>query len=140
MLPGMPSFFVPTTALLRRFARTFDELFAELPPSRPRKPSRNGTQVEPDAVCVRDGSTYTSAGVRAGIDLALALVEDDYGPDLSREVAARSWSISSGPAASHSSRHLCRLPRRGHRHCGVSSAWSRVTRQPATLWPSWPST
>ena len=60
MLPGMPSFFVPTTALLRRFARTFDELFAELPPSRPGKPSRKGTQVEPDAVCVRDGSTYTS--------------------------------------------------------------------------------
>ena len=37
-----------------------DELFAELPPSRPGKPSRKGTQVEPDAVCVRDGSTYTS--------------------------------------------------------------------------------
>jgi hypothetical protein len=36
---------------------------------------------------VRDGTTYTSAGVSAGIDLALALVEEDHGPDLTREVA-----------------------------------------------------
>jgi transcriptional regulator GlxA family with amidase domain len=44
-------------------------------------------QVEPDAIYVRDGSTYTSAGVTAGIDLALALVEEDHGPDLTRQVA-----------------------------------------------------
>lgn len=45
------------------------------------------TRVEPDSIYVRDGSIYTSAGVSAGIDLALALVEEDYGADLSREVA-----------------------------------------------------
>lgn len=44
-------------------------------------------RVEPDAIYVRDGTTYTSAGVTAGIDLALALVEEDHGPDLSRDVA-----------------------------------------------------
>jgi transcriptional regulator GlxA family with amidase domain len=44
-------------------------------------------RVEPDAIYVRDGSTYTSAGVTAGIDLALALVEEDHGPELTREVA-----------------------------------------------------
>jgi transcriptional regulator GlxA family with amidase domain len=44
-------------------------------------------RVDPDAIYVRDGSTYTSAGVTAGIDLALALVEDDHGPDLARDVA-----------------------------------------------------
>lgn len=43
--------------------------------------------VEPDAIYVRDGATYTSAGVTAGIDLALALVEEDHGPHVSREVA-----------------------------------------------------
>ncbi|MFJ1595528.1 GlxA family transcriptional regulator [Streptomyces sp. NPDC088261] len=43
--------------------------------------------VDPDAIFVRDGHTYTSAGVTAGIDLALALVEDDEGADLAREVA-----------------------------------------------------
>ncbi|AKS34180.1 GlxA family transcriptional regulator [Mycolicibacterium goodii] len=43
--------------------------------------------VEPDAIFVRDGDIYTSAGVSAGIDLALALVELDHGSDLVREVA-----------------------------------------------------
>lgn len=43
--------------------------------------------VDPDAIYVRDGNTYTSAGVTAGIDLALALLEEDHGPDITREVA-----------------------------------------------------
>ncbi|MEU7800350.1 DJ-1/PfpI family protein [Micromonospora arborensis] len=44
-------------------------------------------RVEADAIYVRDGTTYTSAGVTAGIDLALALVEEDHGPNLTRDVA-----------------------------------------------------
>jgi transcriptional regulator GlxA family with amidase domain len=43
--------------------------------------------VQPDSIYVRDGSTYTSAGVSAGIDLALAMVEEDLGSDLARRVA-----------------------------------------------------
>ena len=43
--------------------------------------------VEPDAIFVRDENVFTSAGVSAGIDLALALVEDDYGAELVRDVA-----------------------------------------------------
>lgn len=43
--------------------------------------------VEPDAIFVRDGNLYTSAGVSAGIDLALALVEEDHGAELVRDVA-----------------------------------------------------
>ncbi|MDF3335790.1 GlxA family transcriptional regulator [Mycolicibacterium septicum] len=43
--------------------------------------------VEPDAIFVRDGDVYSSAGVSAGIDLALALVEADCGADLVRNVA-----------------------------------------------------
>ncbi|MCV7358092.1 GlxA family transcriptional regulator [Mycolicibacterium fluoranthenivorans] len=43
--------------------------------------------VEPDAIFVRDGDVYTSAGVTAGIDLALALVEQDHGAELVRSVA-----------------------------------------------------
>jgi transcriptional regulator GlxA family with amidase domain len=43
--------------------------------------------VEPDSLFVRDGRITTSAGVSSGIDLALALVEDDYGPDVARSVA-----------------------------------------------------
>jgi transcriptional regulator GlxA family with amidase domain len=43
--------------------------------------------VEPDALFVRDGDVYTSAGISSGIDLALALVEMDYGVELVRSVA-----------------------------------------------------
>lgn len=43
--------------------------------------------VEPDAFFVRDGTVVTSAGVTAGIDLSLALLEDDFGPELARAVA-----------------------------------------------------
>jgi transcriptional regulator GlxA family with amidase domain len=43
--------------------------------------------VEPDSIYVRDGDTWTSAGVTAGIDLALAMVEADHGRELAREVA-----------------------------------------------------
>ena len=43
--------------------------------------------VEPDAIFVRDGNVFTSAGISSGIDLALALVEMDHGTELVREVA-----------------------------------------------------
>jgi transcriptional regulator GlxA family with amidase domain len=43
--------------------------------------------VEPDAIFVRDGNLYSSAGVAAGVDLALALVEEDHGADIARRVA-----------------------------------------------------
>jgi len=44
-------------------------------------------EVVPDAIYVEDGPIFSSAGVTAGIDLALALVELDHGADLAREVA-----------------------------------------------------
>jgi transcriptional regulator GlxA family with amidase domain len=44
-------------------------------------------RVEADSLFVTDGPIATSAGVSAGIDLLLALVEHDHGPDLAREVA-----------------------------------------------------
>lgn len=44
-------------------------------------------RVEPDAIFVRDGNVVTSAGVTAGIDLALHLVEEDLGPATAMEVA-----------------------------------------------------
>ncbi len=44
-------------------------------------------QVKPDAIYVKDGNVATSAGVTAGIDLALALVEDDFGAALAIEIA-----------------------------------------------------
>ena len=44
-------------------------------------------RVEPDPIFVRDGSVWTSAGVTAGIDLALALVEEDLGHSVALAVA-----------------------------------------------------
>lgn len=43
--------------------------------------------VEPDAIYVRDGAIWTSAGVTAGIDLALALIEQDCGRAVAMHVA-----------------------------------------------------
>jgi len=44
-------------------------------------------EVDPDPIFVKDGDVYTSAGVTAGIDLALALLEEDTNHDVALEVA-----------------------------------------------------
>jgi transcriptional regulator GlxA family with amidase domain len=44
-------------------------------------------EVDPDRIYVRDGRVWTSAGVTAGMDLALAMVEDDHGGALALDVA-----------------------------------------------------
>ncbi|WP_328907020.1 GlxA family transcriptional regulator [Streptomyces sp. NBC_00234] len=44
-------------------------------------------EVDPDPIFVRDGRLATSAGVTAGIDLALALVEEDHGREVALTVA-----------------------------------------------------
>ncbi|MGE5206552.1 MAG: GlxA family transcriptional regulator [Chlamydiota bacterium] len=46
-----------------------------------------GATVDPDPIYIRDGNTYTSAGITAGMDLALALVEEDLGSPLALKVA-----------------------------------------------------
>ena len=40
-----------------------------------------------NALYIRDGKFYTSAGVTAGIDLSLALIEEDFGPQVALAVA-----------------------------------------------------
>ncbi|CRL99938.1 Carnitine catabolism transcriptional activator [Pseudomonas sp. 31 R 17] len=45
------------------------------------------TRVDPDSIYIKDGNIYTSAGVTAGMDLALALVEEDHGRELALSVA-----------------------------------------------------
>jgi transcriptional regulator GlxA family with amidase domain len=44
--------------------------------------------VDADAIFIRSGNIWTSAGVTAGIDLALAFVEEDFGRELALEVAS----------------------------------------------------
>jgi transcriptional regulator GlxA family with amidase domain len=43
--------------------------------------------LNPDAIFIKDGRVYTSAGVTAGIDLSLALIEEDYGAKVALAVA-----------------------------------------------------
>jgi transcriptional regulator GlxA family with amidase domain len=57
-----------------RFVRAVAETFPAL-------------MVDPNALYVRDGAFYTSAGVTAGIDLALAMVEEDYGAEVALRAA-----------------------------------------------------
>jgi transcriptional regulator GlxA family with amidase domain len=44
-------------------------------------------RVDADRIYVRDGSVWSSAGMSAGIDLALALIEEDHGVEHARSVA-----------------------------------------------------
>ncbi|HWE13158.1 MAG TPA: DJ-1/PfpI family protein [Solirubrobacteraceae bacterium] len=64
-----------------RRATTHWELAADLARAYPR------ITVDADAIFVADGPIHTSAGITAGIDLCLALVEADHGAELAREVA-----------------------------------------------------
>jgi transcriptional regulator GlxA family with amidase domain len=64
-----------------RRATTHWELAADLARAYPR------ITLDADAIFVADGAIHTSAGVTAGIDLCLALVEADHGAELAREVA-----------------------------------------------------
>lgn len=64
-----------------RHATTHWDSCAALAKSYPR------VHVDPDRIFVKDGTVYTSAGVTAGIDLALALVAEDHGRSLALEIA-----------------------------------------------------
>jgi len=44
-------------------------------------------KLEPDLIFVRDGNVWSSAGITAGIDLALAMVAEDYGDDIAQKTA-----------------------------------------------------
>src|SRR6266478_4078069 len=44
-------------------------------------------KVDPNPLYLRDGKFYTCAGITAGIDLALALIEEDFGPRVALSVA-----------------------------------------------------
>jgi transcriptional regulator GlxA family with amidase domain len=48
---------------------------------------RPAIRVDADRIFIQDGKIWTSAGVTAGVDLALALIENDFDADVSRSVA-----------------------------------------------------
>jgi transcriptional regulator GlxA family with amidase domain len=76
------AFLLAATGLLdRRRATTHWRLAARLQREYP------AVRVQADRIYVQDGSVWTSAGISAGIDLALALIEADHGMNLSKAVA-----------------------------------------------------
>lgn len=78
------AFLLAQTGLLEgRKAATHWRACAELSKEFP------GIQVQPDPIWVRDERIWTSAGVTAGIDLALAMVEADLGNALATRTARR---------------------------------------------------
>lgn len=78
------AFFLGAAGLLDGFnATTHWQHAAELAERFP------AAKVVPDMIYVEDGTLYTSAGVTAGIDLALKLIEDDHGRELALMVARR---------------------------------------------------
>jgi transcriptional regulator GlxA family with amidase domain len=44
-------------------------------------------KIEPDHIFVQDGKIFTTAGVTAGIDLSLAMIEEDFGRQMALDVA-----------------------------------------------------
>jgi transcriptional regulator GlxA family with amidase domain len=46
-----------------------------------------GVEVDPDPIYIRAGRLWTSAGVTAGIDLSLAMVEEDHGTEVAQTIA-----------------------------------------------------
>jgi transcriptional regulator GlxA family with amidase domain len=76
------AFFLAAAGLLDgRQVTTHWECAAELAGRYPK------VRVESDRIFIRDGSLCTAAGVSAGMDLALALVEEDFGRELALAVA-----------------------------------------------------
>ena len=60
----------------RRYARALKQRFP-------------AAQVEEDRIFITDGPIWTSAGMSAGLDLALGMIENDFGTELSRAVARK---------------------------------------------------
>lgn len=85
--------------------------------------------VDPDALYVQDGHLFTSAGVSAGIDLALALVEADEGPELAREVARDLVVFMQRPGGQSQFSVPARTPR--PRHDVLRALLDAITADPA---------
>src|SRR5688572_4169309 len=72
-------------------------------------------RVDRDALYVQTGNIYTSAGVTAGMDLALALVEQDHGKAVALAVALELWMLEN-PRADLSVESLARRMNMSPRH------------------------
>lgn len=89
-------------------------------------------KLEPDRIYVRDGAVWTSAGITAGIDLALALIAEDLGEDIARKTAQQLVVYHRRPGGQSQFSALLEMEARG-RFDGLL-AWARENlRQPLTV-------
>lgn len=81
-------------------------------------------RVEPDRIFIRDGAIWTSAGITAGIDLALALVADDLGEAAAKRAAQQLVVYHRRPGGQSQFSALLEADRPGSRFSPVL-AWAR---------------
>jgi transcriptional regulator GlxA family with amidase domain len=81
-------------------------------------------RVEPDRIFVRDGAVWSSAGITAGIDLALALIGDDLGDEAAKRVARHLVVYHRRPGGQSQFSALLELNRPDGRF-GALLAWAR---------------
>ena len=93
---------------------------------------RPQVDVDPEAIYLRDGNVWTSAGVTAGIDLALALIEADFGRTIALAVARRHvvFRIRPGGQGQFSSE----LAAQGIRHNRLSKLAEKIAEGPQEHW------
>ncbi|MFE9728572.1 GlxA family transcriptional regulator [Streptomyces sp. NPDC005794] len=88
-------------------------------------------RVEDDPIFIQDGRVVTSAGVTAGIDLALHLVEQDWGADVARRVARELVVFMARPGGQ--AQFSARLVTREPRHATIRRVLDQVAADPAGL-------
>lgn len=71
--------------------------------------------LESDRIFIADGPVWTSAGITAGIDLALALIAEDLGDEISRHVARHLVVYHRRPGGQSQHSALLEMPTPGHR-------------------------
>ena len=97
-------------------------------------------KLDADRIFIQDGDIWTSAGITAGIDLALALIEDDSRRGVARGPRSSSSSTTAAPAASRSSRRLLELKSPSGRFSRCSPGCGNISTRssPSSGWPSRP--
>jgi transcriptional regulator GlxA family with amidase domain len=86
-------------------------------------------QVDPDPIYIRDGKYWSSAGVTAGIDLALALVEQDCGTQVAQTVARLLVMFLHRPGGQSQFASAVWVPRA--ERSSVRAAQARIESEPA---------
>lgn len=120
------AFVLAAAGLLKERATTHWAMCADLQRQYPE------LAVDPDALFVRDGNVTTSAGVTAGVDLSLALVEEDCGPELARTIAKWLVVFMQRPGGQSQFSVPARLP--PVRHDGLRQLLDDLAADPAADW------